>query len=147
VQGYTDNHEGPHWTVPGCIPAQRLAKDLCRPHYRPYSDNVHYSPDITTDWVLNFIVMRLRVKWCLSTNGYMLSHSASPFSWYLILYALTALFCSPLQISSCTHRTFLNYSPVWLCQENKYIVLTMNVTYLALHFKRLGANEEREKDE
>lgn len=35
--------------------------------------------------------MRLRVKWCLNTNGYMLSHSASLFSRYLILYAPTAL--------------------------------------------------------
>lgn len=147
MQGYTDNPEGPLRTVSACIPAQHLANDLSRPHSRPYSDNVHCSPDITTDWVLNFIVMRLRVKWCLNTNGYMLSYSASLFSRYLILYALTALFCFPLQISSCTHKTFLSYSPVWLCHENKYIVLTMNVTYLALHFKMLGANEERKKDE
>lgn len=37
------------------------------------------------------MVMRLRVKWCFNTNGYMLSHSASLFSRYLILYAPTAL--------------------------------------------------------
>jgi len=56
VRGYTDNHEGPLWTVSGCIPAQHVANFLSRPHSRPYSNNVHCSPDITTDRVLNFTV-------------------------------------------------------------------------------------------